>query len=166
MPAAAAEAPVVLHPPAMPLVTFDPYLSVWSAADKLTDKNTQHGTRREPSLASVIRIDGKTYRPPGAEPTGVPALSQISLQVTPTRSIYAYNDAGAHGELSFLTGAQALLKPGAQILSAADCHQATGGQDIDIGIASVEASWQTQLLHHLVHYCGRMLFGSFDCNVT
>src|ERR1700741_5055564 len=77
-----------LRPPAVPLVTFDPYLSIWSEADKLTDKNTQHWTHREQSLVSLIRIDGKAYRLMGAEPANAPALAQVSLQVWPPRSIY------------------------------------------------------------------------------
>jgi Domain of unknown function (DUF4965)/Domain of unknown function (DUF5127)/Domain of unknown function (DUF1793)/Domain of unknown function (DUF4964) len=93
------------RPPAVPLVTFDPYLSVWSEADKLTDKNTQHWTHREHSLVSLIRIDGKTYRLMGAEPKGVPAFPQVSLQVLPTRSIYEFEDAGVHVTLTFMTAA-------------------------------------------------------------
>ena len=94
-----------LRPPAVPLVTFDPYLSVWSEADKLTDKNTQHWTHREHSLASLIRIDGKTYRLMGAEPSTVPAFPQVSLQVLPTRSIYEFAGAGVQVTLTFMTAA-------------------------------------------------------------
>jgi hypothetical protein len=94
-----------LRPPAVPLVTFDPYLSIWSEADKLTDKNTQHWTHREHALVSLIRVDGKTYRLMGAEPAGVPAFSQVSLQVWPTRSIYEFEDAGVHVSLTFMTAA-------------------------------------------------------------
>ena len=90
----AQEAP--FRPPAVPLVTFNPFLSVWSEADKLTDKNTQHWTRREHSLASLIRIDGKSYRLMGAEPVDVPAFNQVSLKVWPTRSIYEFEQAGVH----------------------------------------------------------------------
>jgi hypothetical protein len=94
-----------LRPPAVPLVTFDPYLSIWSEADKLTDKNTQHWTHREQSLVSLIRIDGKPYRLMGAEPANVPPLSQVSLQVLPTRSIYEFEGAGVHVTLTFMTAA-------------------------------------------------------------
>ena len=70
----AADVKIPFRPPAVPLVTFDPYLSIWSEADKLTDKNTQHWTHREHSLVSLIRIDGKAYRLMGADPANVPAL--------------------------------------------------------------------------------------------
>lgn len=94
-----------LRPPAVPLVTFDPYLSIWSEADKLTDDNTRHWTHHEQSLASLIRIDGKTYRLMGADPKDVPPLTQVSLQVLPTRSIYEFEGAGVHVTLTFMTAA-------------------------------------------------------------
>ncbi|MGH7953343.1 MAG: glutaminase domain-containing protein, partial [Limisphaerales bacterium] len=94
-----------LRPPAVPLVTFDPYLSIWSEANQLTDDNTRHWTHHEQSLASLIRVDGKAYRLMGADPTNAPALPQISLRVTPTRSIYEFEGAGVHVTLTFMTAA-------------------------------------------------------------
>jgi len=93
------------RPPSVPLVTFDPYLSIWSAADHLTDKPTQHWTAREHSLISLVRVDGKTYRIMGAEPAGTPALPQVGLKVTPTRSIYDFEGANIHLTLTFMTPA-------------------------------------------------------------
>lgn len=93
------------RPPSVPLVTFNPFLSVWSGADKLTDKNTQHWTRRQQSLVSLIRIDGKAYRLMGTEPVAIPAFNQVSVKVLPTRSIYEFEDAGVHVTLTFMTAA-------------------------------------------------------------
>jgi hypothetical protein len=93
------------RPPAVPLVTFDPYLSIWSEADRLTDGPTRHWTRREHSLVSLIRVDGQVFRLMGNRPKSVPALPQVGLHVTPTRSRYEFEDAKIHVTLTFMTPA-------------------------------------------------------------
>jgi hypothetical protein len=90
------------RPPSVPLVTFDPYLSIWSAADHLTDRPTQHWTKRRHSLDSLIRVDGAAYRLMGNEPESTPALPQTGLQVTPTRSIYEFENDKIHVTLTFM----------------------------------------------------------------
>src|SRR5712672_2068598 len=70
-----------IRPPAVPLVAFNPYLSIWSEADRLTDDSTRHWTKREHSLVSLLRVDGKVYRLMGKNPAEIPALPQKKLQV-------------------------------------------------------------------------------------
>src|SRR5437763_2466151 len=96
-----------LRPPAVPLVTFDPYLSIWSPADRLTDHATVHWTGHSHSLVSLIRIDGKAFRLMGSEPKDVPAMPQVGLRVWPTRSVYDFDDGHVRVTLTFMTAALA-----------------------------------------------------------
>ena len=92
-----------LRPPAVPLLTSDPYLSVWSGADQATGDVTRHWTRHPHPLVSLIRIDGVTYRILGNKPEAVPALPQTNLKVTPTKTTYEFQNAKVHVVMSFLT---------------------------------------------------------------
>ena len=91
--------------PATPLITHDPYFSVWSASDLLTDSETTHWTGSAQPLVGIAEIDGKPYRFMGKNPGQVPAMKQTSSSITPTHTRYAFRQSGVTLELSFFTPA-------------------------------------------------------------
>jgi hypothetical protein len=124
------------RPPAVPLVVHDPYFSIWSMSDKLTDSPTKHWTGAPHSLSSLIRIDGRTFRIMGAEPKNQPALAQTGLRVLPTHTIYDFAGAGITVTLTFLTPAlpddlDILSRPASYLTFAA---HSTDGQTHDIDV--------------------------------
>jgi hypothetical protein len=91
------------RPPAVPLVTHDPYFSIWSPADRLTDAATVHWTGRAHPLTSLIRVDGEAFRLIGPTPADTAALPQQSVTVHPTRTIYVFANRIVRVTLTFLT---------------------------------------------------------------
>ncbi len=98
----AAAAPV-FRPPAVPLVTFDPYMSIWSEANTLTSHRTRYWDGRVQSLVSLVRIDGKAYRIMGTQPASAPALRQVGVTMRPTTTIYQFANSKIDLTLTFMT---------------------------------------------------------------
>ena len=94
-----------LRPPSVPLVTHDPYFSIWSNSNKLYSDSTRHWTNRENQLSAMARIDGQTFRLMGAQPEESASLPQTNLLVTPTRTIYTFQNDAVQVQLVFLTPA-------------------------------------------------------------
>ena len=93
------------RPPAVPLVSIDPFFSVWSRADKLTDADTTHWSGARQAMSAMIRIDDRSYRLMGAEPASLPALPQTACEVRPTQTICRFANETVEAELRFSTPA-------------------------------------------------------------
>lgn len=91
------------RPPAVPLVTFDPYMSIWSERNHLANHPTVYWDGRRQNLVSVIRVDGHMYRLMGGRPQLSSAMHQISVNVLPLETVYRFAGAGVRVRLSFLT---------------------------------------------------------------
>lgn len=102
-----------LRPPATPLITIDPYFSVWSPADELTAANTVHWTGRPIRLCGTLTIDGESYRFMGVDES-IPAMKQISRDVDALTSTYVFEQNGVRLTARFTS---ALLPDDLQILT-------------------------------------------------
>ena len=103
--AALCEEVALVRPPAIPLVAHDPYFSIWSITDKLTDSWSRHWTGKVQALSGMARIDGKVFRFAGEQPGSTPAMTQRSVEVLPTRTIYQFEAGGVLIKVIFLTPA-------------------------------------------------------------
>jgi hypothetical protein len=100
----AQQSPATLRPPAAPLVTHDPYFSVWAMGDNLADDRTRHWTGAVHGMVGMARIDGKPYRLMGQSYSPLPApMKQVSLEVLPTQTIYRFEADGVRLGLTFMS---------------------------------------------------------------
>lgn len=91
-----------IRPPATPLIATDPYFSVWSMADRLTDEWPRHWTGANNGMGGLVLIDGKPFRFMGLD-KGVSPMEQTAREVHPTRTIYTFEQAGVQLRVAFMT---------------------------------------------------------------
>ncbi|QOS76738.1 DUF4965 domain-containing protein [Paenibacillus sp. JNUCC31] len=98
------------RPPSVPLVTVDPYFSVWSAADHLYEDHTRHWTNKANGMVGLAVIDGKLRRFMGKvgseERTAVQepeVLVQTNLTVQPVTTRYTFQGEGIELNVQFTT---------------------------------------------------------------
>jgi len=76
--------------PAYPLITHDPYFSIWSSTEHPAEDYTRHWTGTPHSLEGIIRVDGEPFRFLGKAATTysdvLPAADQSSYPVKYTLS--------------------------------------------------------------------------------
>ncbi|MDR1025425.1 MAG: DUF4965 domain-containing protein, partial [Treponema sp.] len=87
--------------PSVPLITCDPYFSVWSPGDRLYDNDTVHWTGRVQRISGTAVIDGKPFRFMGLGSD--PVLTQTALEISATASRYTFEGAGIILNLEFLS---------------------------------------------------------------
>lgn len=91
--------------PATPLITHDPYFSIWSATDNLTDSDTTHWTGTAQPLTGIVRIDGTAFRFMGRHPEAIPAIEQTGRTIEPTHTRYEFRGDGVAIDFTFFTPA-------------------------------------------------------------
>jgi hypothetical protein len=94
------------RPCATPLITVDPYFSVWSTDDALYGGPTEHWSGKPSNILAGIIVNGAFYAMSAFDRTGKPARSRVfqtDSLVTPTSSVYHFENDFAKVTLSFTT---------------------------------------------------------------
>lgn len=87
------------RPPAIPLITTDPYLQSFIMGDNSTDGNVKHWDQRDKEMVGLVRIDGEAYTFLGGY-SEKPTLQQVAVSVQPTRTIFQLRDPQGRIELN------------------------------------------------------------------
>jgi len=96
---------------AVPLITVDPYFSIWSMGDKLYDDVTKHWTGARNPMSAGVFIDGEYYSLMGQPQHNsdryamayrlMKHVEQKSVKVTPTSTKYVFENEFVNVELLF-----------------------------------------------------------------
>src|SRR5882724_3739362 len=160
--------------PASPLITHDPYFSVWSNTDNLADSDTTHWTGSAQPFVGIASIDGKPYRFMGKHPD-IPAMHQTANAITPTHTRYEFHQNGVTLQFAFFTPAilsdlDLLSRPVTYLTWTAQAtdgatHQVSVLLDVDPVIAVNEPSQQVISFRNQTSSLNVLSVGSRDQNI-
>ena len=94
------------RPAAVPLITVDPFFSVWSADNALYAGKTEHWSGRPFPIMAGVYIDGKFYSMSAFDLNDKAIVSRVyqtGLDMTPTSSIYTFENELVKVKLTFTT---------------------------------------------------------------
>ena len=82
-----------LRAPAIPIITVDPYFSIWSPDENINYKKTMHWTGKPNPLVGIVTVDGKQYDFLGYD-GGYHKIRQVSLEIEAmsTTAVYANDE--------------------------------------------------------------------------
>ena len=87
--------------PAVPLITCDPYFSIWSGSDHLYETDSMHWTGKRKRITGIARIDGNDYRFMGRGKAA--PMKQTRLEVTAFFTKYFFETVGVELAVTFWT---------------------------------------------------------------
>ncbi|MEE0945282.1 MAG: DUF4965 domain-containing protein [Acutalibacteraceae bacterium] len=88
--------------PAIPLITIDPYFSVWGKKGDLNGANhTMHWTGKNNTILGTVTIDGETYCFIGSKPSQ--PIKQVSIDADALSTYAVYEGAGIRLFVTFTT---------------------------------------------------------------
>ena len=93
-----------MRAPAYPLITVDPYFSVWSTSNNLTDSDIKTWYSKTCFLIGKAEIDGKGYMFMGsAADMKLPPMAQTDVTVKSFSTVYTFETAGVRLKAEFFT---------------------------------------------------------------
>lgn len=93
-----------IRAPAYPLITVDPYFSVWSTSNNLTDSDIKTWYSKTCFLIGKAEIDGKGYMFMGsAADMKLPPMVQTDVTVKSFSTVYTFETAGVRLKAEFFT---------------------------------------------------------------
>ena len=92
-----------LRPPATPLIVRSPYLTTWLAGDNLPGTWPTFWNGHITAICGIARIDGTAFVFAGNPGLGLATMTQASVQITATRSIYTLTAGGITLTVTFFS---------------------------------------------------------------
>lgn len=90
-----------LRPPAIPIITVDPYFTVWSPSNILSDTDLQHWSAKPNRIKGYVTVDGEMFRFMGTGEN--PALQQTKFEMTAAVTSYTFENERIRLEVSFFS---------------------------------------------------------------